>query len=207
MKEQMDLKFTLAIRGEVAGVDEAGRGPLAGPVYAAAVIFRKDEPVFGVADSKKLTGARREELFDRIQQEAAAWSIARAEVEEIDRLNILHATMLAMQRAVAGLSVPPDHVLVDGNRSPEFDCPSTPIVRGDDRVALIGAASILAKVARDRDLLRLDAEYPGYGFARHKGYGTKAHMQALRTLGPCPAHRRSFAPVRNLLQQEGLQPA
>lgn len=207
MSTQMDLELNLPTGDLIAGVDEAGRGPLAGPVYAAAVIFRADATIAGVADSKKLTARRREELFVQIQAEAAAWCIARAEVEEIDRLNILQATMLAMSRAVAGLSIAPAHVLVDGNRSPDFGCPSTPIVRGDDRVPVIGAASILAKVARDQDLLRLDAEYPGYGFARHKGYGTKVHMQALQELGPCPEHRTSFAPVRKLLNREDLQPA
>lgn len=202
---QVDLELNLPTHDAIAGVDEAGRGPLAGPVYAAAVIFHHDAPIVGVADSKKLGGARREQLFEQIQAEAASWCIARAEVEEIDRLNILEATMLAMSRAVAGLSIQPAHVLVDGNRSPGFGCPSTPVVKGDDRVAVIGAASILAKVARDRDLLKLDAEYPGYGFARHKGYGTKVHLQALQDLGPCPAHRTSFGPVRrqmSLLEQE-----
>lgn len=207
MSIQMDFDLNLPTHDAIAGVDEAGRGPLAGPVYAAAVIFRDDAPIAGVADSKKLSASRREKLFVQIQAEAAAWCIARAEVEEIDRLNILQATMLAMSRAVAGLSVQPAHVLVDGNRSPDFGCPSTPVVKGDDRVAVIGAASILAKVARDQDLQRLDEEYPGYGFSRHKGYGTKVHLQALKELGPCPAHRTSFAPVRRLLHSRDLHPA
>ena len=182
-----------------AGVDEAGRGPLAGPVYAAAVILDPAHPMPGIGDSKALTAAGRELLETLIKERALAWAVARAEVDEIERLNILHATMLAMQRAVAALPLRPSRVLVDGNRCPDFDCPSHAVVDGDARVVTIGAASILAKVARDREMVALDERYPGYGFARHKGYGTAEHLEALRLLGPSPIHRRGFAPVRDLI--------
>lgn len=183
----------------VAGVDEVGRGPLCGAVVTAAVILDPLRPIEGLNDSKKLTEARREELFPIIQERALAWCIARAEVEEIDQLNILHATMLAMQRAVAGLSVRPDRVLVDGNRCPVLPMPSEPVIKGDARVPAIAAASILAKVARDREMCELDLVYPGYGLASHKGYATPVHLQALASLGATPIHRRSFAPVREAL--------
>ena len=178
----------------VAGVDEAGRGCFAGPVYAAAVIIGKAR-FRGLDDSKKLSAQRREELFPQIQERVLAWSIARAEVEEIDRLNILRASLLAMKRAVESLSVQPHEALVDGNQPPELNCKITTVVDGDALHRCIMAASVLAKVARDREMRRLDAEHPGYGFAQHKGYGTQEHVSALRTLGPCAIHRRSFAPV------------
>ncbi len=185
----------------VAGVDEVGRGPLCGAVVTAAVILDPARPIEGLNDSKKLTEARREALFPLIQERALAWCIARAEVEEIDRLNILHATMLAMQRAVAGLSTQPTLVLVDGNRCPLLPMRSEPVVKGDSRVPAIAAASILAKVARDREMLELDQQYPGYGIAGHKGYPTPVHLAALRELGATPIHRRSFGPVRKALEQ------
>jgi len=179
----------------VAGVDEAGRGPLAGPVVAAAVILDDCQPIAGLADSKKLSAARREALYDEIRAKALCCCIAQASVEEIDRLNILQATLLAMQRAVAGLRLKPGLVLVDGNRLPLLEMRAEAIVKGDAKVAAISAASILAKVTRDRGLEQLDRLHPQYGFARHKGYGTPEHLQALRVHGPCPEHRRSFAPV------------
>lgn len=185
----------------VAGVDEVGRGPLCGAVVTAAVILDPARPIEWLNDSKKLTEARREALFPLIQERALAWCIARAEVEEIDQLNILHATMLAMQRAVAGLHIQPDLVLVDGNRCPALPMRSEPVVKGDSRVPAIAAASILAKVARDREMLELDRQYPGYGIAGHKGYPTPVHLAALRELGATPVHRRSFGPVRKALEQ------
>ena len=185
--------------GLVAGVDEAGRGPLAGPVVAAAVILDDQRPIAGLADSKKLSPARREALFDEIRAHALCFSIAEASVEEIDRLNILQATLLAMRRAVQGLRLKPVMVLVDGNRLPVLDVPAEAIVRGDARVQAISAASILAKVHRDRWCAQLHERYPQYGFAGHKGYGTAAHMAALRAHGACPEHRRTFAPVAQLL--------
>jgi len=180
----------------LAGVDEAGRGPLAGPVMAAAVILDPEAPVTGLADSKVLTASRRAALEEEIKARALAWGLASASVEEIDRCNILEASMLAMQRAVAALPLRPARVCVDGNRCPPFPCPAEAVVGGDACVAAISAASILAKVARDREMLRLDAAHPGYGFACHKGYATLAHRAALARLGPCAAHRRSFRPVR-----------
>ncbi|USR41249.1 ribonuclease HII [Ectopseudomonas hydrolytica] len=196
---QLGLDFTL-VEELVAGVDEVGRGPLCGAVVTAAVILDPLRPIIGLNDSKKLTEARREVLFDEIREKALAWCIARAEVEEIDRLNILHATMLAMQRAVEGLSVTPKLALIDGNRCPRLALPSAPVVKGDSRVPAIAAASILAKVSRDREMLEMDRRYPGYGIAGHKGYPTPVHLEALQRLGPTPIHRRSFAPVRALLE-------
>ena len=184
----------------IAGVDEVGRGPLAGPVVAAAVILDPTRPIAGLADSKKLSPARREQLSVEIRAKAWAWALGRAEVAEIDRLNILHASLLAMRRAVAALSIAPDQALVDGNRCPKLACPCEAIVKGDATVPVIGAASILAKVARDAELRELHDRYPQYDFARHKGYPTAAHLDALRRHGPCPEHRRSFAPVAALLQ-------
>jgi ribonuclease HII len=184
----------------IAGVDEAGRGPLAGPVVAAAVILDPARPIVGLADSKKLSAARREQLAAAIRDNALAWALGRAEVAEIDRLNILQASLLAMQRAVAALNVVPAKVLVDGNRCPPLACPCEAIVKGDATVPVIGAASILAKVARDAELRRLHDHYPHYNFAQHKGYPTAAHLEALRRHGPCPEHRRSFAPVLAALQ-------
>jgi ribonuclease HII len=182
--------------GLVAGVDEAGRGPLAGPVVAAAVILDDLNPIRGLADSKKLSARRRAALFDEIRARALACCIAEASVDEIDRLNILQATLLAMQRAVAGLRLLPHRVVVDGNRLPVLAMPATAIVQGDSKVPAISAASILAKVHRDRLCEALHAEYPAYNFAGHKGYPTAEHLAALRQHGACPAHRRSYAPVR-----------
>lgn len=179
----------------IAGIDEVGRGPLAGAVVAAAVIL-PETGIPGVTDSKRLTPRRRETLAYRIRQEALAWSLGRAEVEEIDRLNIRQATFLAMRRALEGLSPGPHSVLVDGRDEPSLGVPVTAMVGGDGLVAVIGAASIVAKVARDAELAEMDSRYPGYGFARHKGYGTREHLDALRRLGPCALHRRSFRPVR-----------
>ncbi len=181
--------------GLIAGVDEAGRGPLAGPVVAAAVILDDQKPIAGLADSKTLTERRREKLFDEIRAKALCCSIAQASVEEIDRLNILQATMLAMQRAVSGLRLKPAKVLVDGNRLPKLDVLAEAIVQGDAKVKAISAASILAKVTRDRLMTELHQQYPEYGFDRHKGYGTAQHLTALAEKGPLPEHRRSFAPV------------
>ena len=183
------------VSGLVAGVDEAGRGPLAGPVVAAAVILDERNPIKGLADSKKLTAKRREKLFDEIRAKALCCSIAEASVEEIDHLNILQATLLAMRRAVEGLRLKPKLVLVDGNRIPMLEMLAEAIVKGDSRVPAISAASILAKVHRDRWCAELDLKYPQYGFAGHKGYGTLAHMAALREHGACPQHRLSFRPV------------
>ena len=188
------------IGGLVAGVDEAGRGPLAGPVVAAAVILDEFYPIKGLADSKKLTTLRREALFDEIRAKALCCSIALATVEEIDRLNILQATMLAMKRAVEGLRLKPQKTLVDGNRLPALGMLAEAIVKGDALVPAISAASILAKVYRDRWCADLDQAYPQYGFARHKGYGTVVHLAALREHGACPQHRRSFAPVAEVLR-------
>jgi len=187
--------------GLVAGVDEAGRGPLAGPVVAAAVILDELQPIEGLADSKTLTAARREALFDEIRARALCCSVAEATVEEIDTLNILQATMLAMRRAVAGLRLKPVRVLVDGNRLPPLDVPAEAIVKGDALVQAISAASILAKVTRDRWCAQLHEAYPHYGFASHKGYGTAEHMAALQAHGACPEHRRSFAPVAAAVQR------
>ncbi|MBY4595308.1 ribonuclease HII [Ottowia caeni] len=187
--------------GLVAGVDEAGRGPLAGPVVAAAVILDPRQPIKGLADSKKLTPLRRERLYDEIRAKALCCEIGQASVEEIDEINILQATMLAMQRAVAGLRLRPTRVMVDGNRLPTLSMHAEAVVGGDAKVASISAASIIAKVYRDRWCLEVDAEWPQYGFAGHKGYGTPAHLAALREHGPCVHHRRSFSPVAQLLQQ------
>lgn len=179
-----------------AGVDEAGRGPLAGPVVAACVILDPERPIAGLADSKTLSAARRDALAARIRAEALAWAVAEADVEEIDRLNILHATMLAMRRAVEALAVTPDEVLVDGDRCPTLAMPVRAIVRGDATEPAISAASILAKTSRDAAMLALHRTHPGYGFDRHKGYPTAEHRHALARLGPTIHHRMSFAPVR-----------
>ncbi|CAI3789380.1 Ribonuclease HII [Pseudomonas sp. MM227] len=191
----MGLDFDL-VEELVAGVDEVGRGPLCGAVVTAAVILDPRRPILGLNDSKKLTEARRELLYEEICEKALAWCIARAEVEEIDRLNILHATMLAMQRAVQGLSITPRLALIDGNRCPQLDVPSAPVIQGDAKVPAIAAASILAKVSRDREMSAFELIYPGYGMGGHKGYPTPVHLEALARLGPTPIHRRSFAPVR-----------
>ena len=203
---QLGLDFAL-VEELVAGVDEVGRGPLCGPVVTAAVILDPARPILGLNDSKKLSEARREKLFDEIREKALAWCIARAEVEEIDRLNILHATLLAMQRAVEGLAVTPRLALIDGNRCPKLAVPCAPVVKGDSRVPAIAAASILAKVSRDREMQALELQYPGYGIAGHKGYPTAEHLRALQQLGATPIHRRSFAPVRAALAAADATPA
>lgn len=185
----------------VAGVDEVGRGPLAGDVVAAAVILDPANPVAGLRDSKKLSAKRREILAGQIREQAVAWAIGRASVAEIDSLNVLQASLLAMRRAVEALQPQPVGVLVDGNRLPVWSYPAQAVIGGDDSVAAIAAASILAKVQRDAELAELDRCYPGYGFASHKGYPTAQHLQALRQLGVSPVHRRSFAPVKNLLPE------
>ena len=185
--------------GLVCGVDEAGRGPLAGPVVAAAVILDPANPVLGLNDSKKLSARRREALAIEIRAKALAWFVAEASVEEIDRINILQASLLAMQRAIAGLAIPPESALIDGNRCPELSCPSEAIVGGDGKVESIAAASILAKTVRDAGMLKLHERYPQYGFDRHMGYPTEVHLKALREHGVSPVHRRSYGPVARLL--------
>lgn len=198
MTMQMGLDFSLVAQAHelVAGVDEVGRGPLCGAVVTAAVILDPNRPILGLNDSKKLTEARREKLYDEICEKALSWHIARAEVEEIDELNILHATMLAMQRAVEGLHIAPKMAMIDGNRCPKLTMPSEAVVKGDSKVPAIAAASILAKVSRDREMAAFELIYPGYGIGGHKGYPTPVHLEALARLGPTPIHRRSFAPVR-----------
>ncbi|MBV7300083.1 ribonuclease HII [Enterovibrio paralichthyis] len=184
----------------IAGVDEVGRGPLVGAVVTAAVILDPNNPIEGLTDSKKLSDKKRAVLFEEIKEKALAWSLGRAEPEEIDDINILSATMLAMERAVAGLNIKPDFVLIDGNRVPKgLEIPAQAVVKGDLRVAEISAASILAKVVRDREMEELDAKYPQYGFAKHKGYPTKVHFEALTEHGAIPEHRKSFKPVKNAL--------
>jgi len=203
MSVKLHLKLHLGPRG-LCGVDEAGRGPLAGPVVAAAVMLNPKRRIKGLRDSKKLTPAVRESLAVEIREYALAWCVAEASVAEIDQINILHATMLAMQRAVAGLSLPPDDVWVDGNRCPNWSWRSRAVIQGDDKVAAIAAASILAKTARDALMCRLHDDYPAYGFAQHKGYGTAEHLAALKNHGPCLHHRREFAPVKLALDQLSL---
>ncbi|MCK3655279.1 ribonuclease HII [Pasteurellaceae bacterium Macca] len=183
----------------IAGVDEVGRGPLVGAVVTAAVILDPNQPIAGLADSKKLSEKQRLQLAEEIKAKALCWALGRAEVEEIDRLNILHATMLAMQRAVSALTITPNFVLVDGNRIPPFPMPAQAVVKGDSLVAEISAASILAKVARDHEMAELDKQFPHYGFAKHKGYPTKLHMEKLAQWGATPFHRKSFAPVAKVL--------
>jgi len=185
----------------ICGVDEAGRGPLAGAVFAAAVILDPNKPIQGLADSKKLSAQRREQLEILIKERALAWAIAYADAEEIDRLNILQATLLAMQRAIAGLTIRPVRALIDGNRCPRLEMEAQAIVRGDASVPEISAASILAKTARDAEMRLLHARFPHYGFAQHKGYPTPTHLAALQQYGACPEHRRSFAPVAQVLKQ------
>ena len=191
--------FNWDVSGLVAGVDEAGRGPLAGPVFAAAVILDDMSPISGLADSKKLSPKKRDQLYDIIKARALCFCVATASVHEIDQLNILQATLLAMQRAVKGLRLKPVKVLVDGNRLPVLDIRAEAIVKGDSKVASISAASILAKVERDRWCMEMDSQYPLYGFAIHKGYGTSFHLNALKAHGPCALHRSSFAPVAQYL--------
>ncbi|HEY5678822.1 MAG TPA: ribonuclease HII [Pseudomonadales bacterium] len=194
----MGLFDDLAGTNLTAGVDEVGRGPLAGPVVAGAVVLDPLRPIDGLKDSKRLNARRRAELAEEIRAKALAWGLGRAEVEEIDALNILRASHLAMQRAVAALSVEPEMILVDGNLLPVFSVPAVAVVKGDARVPEISAGAILAKVARDREMIELDRLYPGYGFAGHKGYPTAEHLSALAELGACAVHRTSFAPVRDL---------
>jgi len=193
------------VGAHVAGVDEAGRGPLAGSVFAAAVILNPDSPLDGLRDSKALTAMQRERLAGLIRKHAMAWAVASAGVDEIDQLNILQATLLAMRRAVDALAIPPDLALVDGNRAPVLRCAVQTIVRGDATEPAISAASILAKTERDADMLRIHTAFPQYRFDLHKGYPSPLHLQLLAQYGPCPAHRRSFAPVRRAMGQQ-VQP-
>lgn len=195
------LGFDFSTQKLTAGVDEVGRGPLVGNVVAAAVILDPENPIAGLADSKKLSEKKRDALYEEILEKALAWSVASASPAEIDELNILHATMLAMRRAVLGLSMKPEYVYVDGNRCPDLPYPSEPVVKGDSKVKEISAASILAKVVRDREMKVLDAQYPAYGFAKHKGYPTQEHFKALKLHGPLAEHRRSFRPVRELIAE------
>ncbi|MGB0941674.1 MAG: ribonuclease HII [Marinomonas sp.] len=185
-----------------AGSDEAGRGPLAGDVVAAAVILDPNNPIEGLADSKKLSEKKRVALFDEIKEKALAFCIARASVAEIDEINILHASMLAMQRAISGLPIVPEHALIDGNRIPkDLPCTAEAVIKGDDRVEAISAASILAKVERDNEISALAERYPGYGLEKHKGYPTAQHLEALETLGVTPIHRQSFGPVKRIIEK------
>ncbi len=201
-KDQIDFDFQTGTK-LVAGVDEVGRGPLAGPVVAAAVILDPARPIEGLADSKQLSEKRREALAILIRERALAWALGRAEVEEIDRLNILQASLLAMQRAVCALQPQAEFALIDGNRCPTLPCPAEAVIKGDERVQVISAASVIAKVARDREMIALDEQYPGYGLARHKGYPTKAHIESLRRLGITNIHRRTFGPVKKIGQESG----
>jgi len=196
----------LAKHGIIAGVDEAGRGPLAGPVLAAAVVLDPRAPIEGLADSKTLSARARERLASLIRVRAYAWSLGRADAGDIDRINILQATLLAMARAVAGLPACPEHVLVDGLHCPRLPCSVRAVVGGDRLFASISAASILAKVTRDAEMVELDRRYPEYGFKRHKGYPTREHREALLQHGPCPFHRRSFAPVRAVIESSRALP-
>lgn len=191
----------LNLKGHIAGVDEVGRGPLAGAVVTAAVILDPDNPIDGLDDSKKLTEKKREILAAEIKNKSLCYFIARAEHDEIDTLNIFHATLLAMKRAVEGLTIKPDKVLVDGKYCPDIQLPCEAIVKGDSRVAAISAASIIAKVFRDNEMIAMDKAYPGYGFAQHKGYPTKLHVEALQKLGITPIHRKSYKPVQKILDQ------
>jgi len=194
--------FDSATEVRLAGVDEAGRGPLAGPVVTAAVILDPDNPVDGLDDSKKLTEKKREYLFEQIKTKALCYCVARAEVEEIDAINIFQATLLAMKRAIVGLSITPDKVMVDGKFCPQIKLPCEAIVKGDSLITAISAASILAKVTRDNEMKDLHSLYPGYGFAQHKGYPTKVHIEALQKLSVSPVHRRSYKPVQKILQNK-----
>ncbi len=196
-----DDVFECAYKGRLlAGVDEVGRGPLAGAVVAAAVILDPESPIDGLNDSKKLTEKKRERLSEEIKEKALSWSLGRAEVEEIDKLNILQASLLAMKRAVEGLPIPPEYALIDGNKCPDLNVACEAVVKGDSRVTAISAASIIAKVSRDHEMVELDKKYPGYGLAKHKGYPTAVHMKALKELGVSDIHRRSFRPVRECLE-------
>ncbi|HEB27774.1 MAG TPA: ribonuclease HII [Porticoccus sp.] len=201
----MAENFALNYQGDLlAGVDEVGRGPLAGDVVTAAVILDPNKPITGLADSKKLTERHRQQLAIEISEKALFWHIARASIAEIDQYNILQATMMAMVRAVDGLELRPEYVAVDGNRMPDWNYSGETVVKGDDKVPAISAASIIAKVCRDNEMCMFDQQYPGYGFAAHKGYGTKQHMQAIKQLGPSPIHRHSFEPVKSMLATKTL---
>ena len=202
-RQQKLEPIDVSLYGVVAGVDEVGIGPLAGDVVACAVILDPNTPINGLRDSKRLSDKSRERLAESICAHALSWSLGSASVAEVDSLNVLVASHLAMQRAVAALSLVPDTVLVDGNKTPDFGLPTQAIVKGDQRVAAISAASIVAKVTRDRQLMELAARFPGYGFEQHKGYPTKFHLQALAELGPCAVHRRSFAPVQRAFAAGG----
>ena len=192
--------YQLRYRGKLlAGVDEVGRGPLAGDVVTAAVILDPRKPVAGLADSKKLSVNRRNQLAEETREKALSWHVARASVDEIDKYNILRATLMAMVRAVDGLTLKPEYVAVDGNRLPDWEYAAEAVVGGDDKVPAISAASILAKVCRDAEMCLAEQAFPGYGFASHKGYGTRAHREAIVLLGPCLIHRKSFEPVKSLL--------
>ncbi len=199
LSEEAGLRFDAKL---AAGVDEAGRGPLAGPVCAAAVILDPEKPIAGLNDSKKLSAKKREALEAEIKEKALAWSIAWGSVEEIGRINILQSAMAAMKRAVDGLGLKPDFVLVDGNRLPKLDMPAEAIVKGDEKVPAISAASILAKTARDRLMTELAQMYPGYGFEANAGYGTKRHVEAIRALGPTPVHRMTFEPLKSMFAKK-----
>lgn len=194
-----DIDIDLSRYRLIAGVDEAGRGPLVGAVVAAAVILDPQQPIVGLNDSKKLSASKREQLAEQIKNRATAWAVCSVEADEIDRINILQASLLAMKRAIESLPEAPDFALIDGNKLPQLDCEAAAIVKGDARVEAIAAASILAKVERDAQMQALHLSYPQYEFDRHKGYPTKAHMALLQRHGPCPQHRRSFAPVRRAL--------
>ena len=196
MNRSMDMFSSASI---IAGVDEAGRGPLAGPVIAAAVILDYNRPIQGLADSKKLSAKKREHLAVEIREKSLAWAIGRVDHGEIDRINILQASLLAMKIAIEGLKVIPDHVMVDGNQCPRINCSVEAVVRGDQTVQAISAASILAKIARDEEMMSMDVVYPGYGFASHKGYPTSEHLSALEKLGICAIHRLTFAPVSRVM--------
>ncbi|MBL6985787.1 MAG: ribonuclease HII [Methylobacter sp.] len=201
----MDDAFSIKnLQGlNVAGVDEAGRGPLAGPVFAAAVILDPRRPILGLADSKVLSASKRDSLYILIKESALSWSIAQASVEEVDRLNILQATLLAMQRAVMGLAIQPDKVLVDGNRIPDLTVPAQAIVKGDSKVQAISAASILAKVERDKLMVAYHQHYPDFAFHEHKGYGTKRHLAEIERFGFLDVHRRTFNPIKTMLMRQG----
>ena len=184
---------------KTAGVDEVGRGPLAGPVIAAAVILNPDNPISGLMDSKKLNTENRKTLADEITRKSLSWAIGRADIDEIDKFNILQASLLAMKRAVTSLKIKPDHILIDGLHCPDIEYSMEAIIKGDSKIPAISAASIIAKVYRDHEMIKLDDSYPGYGFAKHKGYPTRQHLLALERLGICPIHRRSYAPVKRFL--------
>lgn len=199
MQTATNWKILPSLATIAAGTDEVGRGPLAGDVVAAAVILDPDKPIIGLKDSKQLSEKQRLACYQQIQEKAVSFSLGRASVAEIDELNILQASLLAMHRAVAALTIQPEFVYVDGNFCPRWDYPSEAVIKGDSLVASIAAASVIAKVTRDQEMIALDSQYPGYGFARHKGYPTAHHLEALNTLGVCPIHRRSFGPVARLL--------